>query len=214
MSVDISKLRKEYTSTGLSKEQLLADPFEQFERWFKQACDAQLAQPDAMVVSTVDADGYPTSRAVLLKSFDREGFVFYTNYESNKAQHIARNPNVSLLFLWTDLERQIQIRGRAEKISKAESLKYFLTRPKGSQLGAWCSPQSSVINSRSILEQKLAEMKAKFQNKEIPLPDFWGGYRVTPNSFEFWQGRESRLNDRFLYTPADDNSWQLERLAP
>jgi pyridoxamine 5'-phosphate oxidase len=213
MSIDITQLRKEYTSTGLNREDMSANPFVQFETWFKQACDAELAQPDAMIISTVDEQGHPASRTVLLKSFDEKGLVFYTNYHSNKAQQIDNNHHVSALFLWPDLERQIQIRGTAEKISKTESLKYFLTRPRGSQLGAWCSPQSSVIGSRQILEQKLAEMKNKFLHKEIPLPDFWGGYRISPTCFEFWQGRESRLNDRFLYLP-DGESWQLDRIAP
>ena len=214
MTVDISKLRKEYTSTGLHSQEMSENPFIQFETWFKQACEAEMAQPDAMVVSTVDEQGHPASRTVLLKSFDQQGLVFYTNYHSNKAQHIANNHHVSALFLWPDLERQIQIRGTAEKIPTAESLKYFLTRPRGSQLGAWCSPQSSVIGSRQILEQKLAEVKNKFLNKEIPLPDFWGGYRITAHNFEFWQGRESRLNDRFLYERGNDEQWSLKRIAP
>ena len=213
MTIDISHLRKAYTSSGLNRDDMDESPFKQFENWFKQACDAELAQPDAMVVSTVDEQGFPSSRAVLLKAFDEQGLVFYTNFKSNKAAHLANNPNVSVLFLWPDLERQIQIRGTAEKIPTTESLKYFLTRSRGSQLGAWSSPQSSVIGSRQILEQKLAEMKQKFLNREVPLPDFWGGYRVTPSSFEFWQGRESRLNDRFLYS-LSDGEWSLERLAP
>ncbi len=213
MSIDISQIRKEYSSTGLQREDMEANPFKQFERWFGQACDAQLAQPDAMVVSTVDEQGYPASRTVLLKSFDQQGLVFFTNYHSNKARHIAANDHIAALFLWPDLERQVQMRGTAEKISKAESLRYFLTRPRGSQLGAWCSPQSSVINSRQVLEQKLDEMKQKFLNREVPIPDFWGGYRIKPTSFEFWQGRESRLNDRFLYQ-CDNGEWSLDRIAP
>ena len=199
MTIDISQLRKEYTSTGLDRDDMSGNPVQQFERWFKQACDAELAQPDAMVVSTVDEQGHPASRTVLLKSFDEQGLVFFTNYHSNKARQISHNPHVAVLFLWPELERQIEIRGTAEQISKAESLKYFLTRPRGSQLGAWCSPQSSVIGSRQVLEQKLAEMKNKFLNREVPIPDFWGGYRIIAHSFEFWQGRKSRLNDRFLY---------------
>ncbi len=213
MSVDISQLRREYTSTGLHREDMHDNPIAQFDAWFQQACAAQMAQPDAMVVSTVDAQGHPASRTVLLKSFDNDGLVFYTHYHSNKAQQIAHNPHVSALFLWPDLERQVQIRGTAEKVSAAESAKYFLTRPRGSQLGAWCSPQSSVIGSRQVLEQKLAELKNQFLNREIPRPDFWGGYRIRPHSIEFWQGRASRLNDRFLYQ-LHNGDWQLERIAP
>jgi pyridoxamine 5'-phosphate oxidase len=158
----------------------------------------------------------PTQRTVLLKYFDRQGFVFFTNYESRKAQQISLNPKVSILFPWWALERQVAITGQAEKISTAESLTYFLSRPRGSQLGAWCSQQSSVISSRQWLEMQFEKMREKFDNQEIPLPSFWGGYRVIPDSFEFWQGRSNRLHDRFLYAKSNQNEsgWQIDRLSP
>jgi pyridoxamine 5'-phosphate oxidase len=165
-------------------------------------------------LSTVDGENRPTCRTVLLKSFDENGFVFYTNYESNKAQHIEANPNVAMLFFWSDSARQVRIRGRAERMSAAETLKYFVSRPRGSQIGAWVSAQSSVISSRSLLETKFQEIKTKFKNKEVPLPSFWGGYRVVPDVIEFWQGRRNRLHDRFQYSRQDDGSWTIERLAP
>jgi pyridoxamine 5'-phosphate oxidase len=150
----------------------------------------------------------------LLKSFDEDGFVFYTNYESKKAAHIEENPNVSLLFFWADAARQVKIRGKAEKIPAKESLAYFLSRPRGSQIGAWVSAQSSIISSRSLLEEKFQEIKQKFKDKKVPLPSFWGGYRVIPDEIEFWQGRRNRLHDRFQYTKQEDGSWAIERLAP
>jgi len=166
-----------------------------------------------MVLSTCGADMQPSSRVVLLKSYDARGFVFYTNYESAKARQIAQNDKVSLLFPWFVIERQVVIRGTARRVSTAESLRYFLTRPLGSRLGAWTSPQSSVITSRSILDAKWEQMKRKFADGDVPLPSFWGGYRVEPHEIEFWQGRRSRLHDRYLFTPQGD-SWKHERLAP
>jgi pyridoxamine 5'-phosphate oxidase len=170
--------------------------------------------PNAMVISTVDSEMRPSSRTVLLKSFDENGFVFYTNYDSRKAAHIAANPHVSLLFFWSEAARQVKIRGTAEKIPAAESLKYFLLRPRGSQIGAWVSAQSSIISSRALLEEKFQEIKRKFRDKEVPLPSFWGGYRVIPDQIEFWQGRTNRLHDRFEYTKQPDGTWTVERLAP
>ncbi len=214
--MDLADFRKEYTLNGLTREQLNENPFQQFELWFQQACDAQLLEPNAMSLATADKTGKPTQRIVLLKYFDYQGFVFFTNYESNKGKQIAENSQVSLLFFWLDLQRQVQINGKAEKISQAESFKYFTSRPRGSQLGAWCSQQSSVISSRQILELKFAEIKEKFANREIPLPSDWGGFRVVPDSFQFWQGRENRLHDRFLYSCVDDSEskWDIQRLAP
>lgn len=213
--MDISKFRQEYATEGLSKKQLKLNPVEQFEIWFQQACQANVPEPNAMILATVSANGAPSQRTVLLKYFDHQGFVFFTNYESKKARQIEENAQVSLLFFWVTLERQIQISGNASKISSTESLKYFVTRPRGSQIGAWCSQQSQVISSRQILEMKFDEMKRKFQNQEIPLPSGWGGYRVVPHSFEFWQGRPNRLHDRFLYSLSDTKSdWQIQRLAP
>ena len=213
--MDISNLREEYTLKGLRREQLHEDPFQQFELWFQQACTGNLPEPNAMSLATATASGKPSQRIVLLKYFDRQGFVFFTNYESKKAREIAENSQVSLLFFWIALERQVEISGHAEKISTAESLKYFATRPRGSQIGAWCSQQSMAISSRKILELKFDEMKRKFLNQKIPLPSFWGGYRVVPNSIEFWQGRPNRLHDRFLYSRLNEESdWDIQRLAP
>lgn len=211
--MDLSDLRKDYTQTGLSRENLLDSPFEQFNSWFNQAQEAKLDEPNAMSIATVSADGAPSSRTVLLKIFDEKGFVFFTNYHSQKAQEIAHNPNVALLFPWLPLERQVRISGQVEKISTKESFAYFTSRPHGSQLGAWISPQSQVIESRDFLKMKLAEMKAKFSSGKIPLPNAWGGYRVKPSKFEFWQGRSNRLHDRFLYELVN-NQWQINRLAP
>lgn len=167
-----------------------------------------------MCLATVDDNGQPWQRMVLLKLYDENGFVFFTNYSSRKAQHISINPRVSLLFPWHALGRQVKITGTAEKIPTTESFKYFSTRPRGSQLGAWASPQSEVIKNRAMLDSVLGQIKDKFSQGEIPLPDFWGGYRITPNSFEFWQARESRLHDRFMYTQQPAGLWQVERLAP
>ena len=212
--MDIADLRQEYTQMGLSYEDLDPDPFQQFEHWFQQACSANLPDPNAMSLATASSSGAPSLRTVLLKYFDREGLVFFTNYESRKAAQITENPQVALLFLWISLERQVIIEGTAAKISLAESLKYFATRPRGNQIGAWCSHQSSVISSRKLLEMKFEEIKQRFQHGEVPIPDFWGGYRVVPHRFEFWQGRTNRLHDRFLYRRQADCSWEIQRLAP
>ena len=212
--MDIGNLRREYNRKSLRRKDLKENPFDQFETWFTQACDANIVDPNAMSLATTTADAHPTLRTVLLKYYDREGFVFFTNLDSTKAKHIADNPHVSLLFLWLSLARQIIILGTAEKISTKEALNYFRTRPRGSQLSAWVSKQSSIISSRAFLEMKLAEMKRKFLKGEIPLPSFWGGYRVKPTQFEFWQGRPHRLHDRFLYTRQEDWSWRIDRLAP
>ena len=211
--MDVSDLRRSAADRELNRDDLAEDPFLQFEDWFKLACEQDALDPNAMAMSSVDEQGRPYCRTVLLKSFDERGFVFYTNYESRKANHMAGNPQVALLFFWRELGRQIGIRGHAEKLSTAESLAYFASRPRGSQLGAWVSPQSSTITSRALLKNKFEELKQKFANKEVPLPSFWGGYRVVPREVEFWQGRDDRLHDRFMYTREAD-SWQIERLAP
>ncbi len=212
--MDISDLRREYKREKLNLEDLDKNPFKQFDYWFNTARKLVEKDPNAMSLATVGGGGVPSLRTVLLKYYDETGFVFFTNYESKKSKQIAQNKNVALLFNWLDLERQIIIEGTTEKISKAESLKYFSSRPQGSQLGAWVSSQSSVISSRSILLTKLAEMKRKFKDGKIPLPDFWGGYRVVPRKIEFWQGGENRLHDRFLYTLINKDNWKIERLAP
>ncbi len=211
--MDIGELRRDYSQRGLDLADLNPDPFAQFELWFQQAREAELLEPNALVLSTVSSEGAPYQRTVLLKYFDRDGFVFFTNYGSRKAQHMAENAQVSMLFPWYPLERQLAIAGTASQISAAESLRYFSSRPRGSQLGAWVSQQSSVISSRQLLEMQFEKMKEKFLNQEVPLPDFWGGYRVKPTSFEFWQGRPSRLHDRFLYSWQDDG-WAIARLSP
>jgi pyridoxamine 5'-phosphate oxidase len=213
--MDLGALRRDYAQRGLTLEDLTTNPFDQFALWFQQAMDAELLEPNALVLSTVSPEGNPFQRTVLLKYFDQDGFVFFTNYGSRKAHHIGENPQVSMLFPWYGLERQLAIAGTAAKISPAESFKYFSSRPRGSQIGAWVSQQSSIISSRQLLEMQFEKMKQKFLNQEVPLPDFWGGYRVKPTSFEFWQGRPNRLHDRFLYSRQDENGeWAIQRLSP
>ena len=211
--MDLTFIRQGYNNKGLDKEDLNADPFIQFESWFEKAKEKEPI-PTAMSLSTVSNSGEPALRTVLLKLFDKNGFVFFTNYKSRKADHIAVNHNVAALFNWIALERQVSINGIAEKIKSKESKKYFMNRPRGSQLGAWVSDQSSVLSSRKILEMKLEEMKRKFSDREIPLPDFWGGYRIKPKTFEFWQGRPNRLHDRFKYLKQGNDSWIIDRIAP
>jgi len=211
--MDLTFMRQGYQNEGLTKEQLSPDPFLQFEAWFKEANEAEPI-PNAMSLATVNHSGVPMMRTVLLKLFDDNGFVFFTNYKSRKAEQISENPNVAVLFNWVALERQVSINGVAEKVETSESLKYFLGRPRGSQLGAWVSDQRSVLSSRKILEMKLDEIKRKFADGKIPLPDYWGGFRIKPKRFEFWQGQPDRLHDRFLYSKIDDESWEIERLAP
>ena len=209
---DVADLRRNYTRDGLRRNSLDPDPVGQFRRWFTDAVAAELVEPNAMVLSTTDGRR-PSSRTVLLKAYDERGFVFFTNYESRKARDIAAQAEVSLLFPWYPLERQVGLLGKAERISAAESLAYFASRPHGSRLGAWVSQQSTVITSRKLLEMKWEEVKRKFSEGEVPLPSFWGGFRVVPVEFEFWQGRENRLHDRFRYVRNGDG-WTVERLAP
>ena len=208
------ELRQSLMDHGISHDEMASDPIQQFERWYTEIIDAEVHEPGAMSLATVDNNGQPWQRIVLLKLFDEKGFVFFTNYESRKAGHIAVNANVSLLFPWHILGRQVKITGQAEKIPTAESLQYFVTRPRGSQIGAWASNQSQMINSRSILESMVDKMKQKYENQEVPLPPFWGGYRVIPTTLEFWQARESRLHDRFIYRRDEKGEWTSDRLSP
>jgi pyridoxamine 5'-phosphate oxidase len=213
-ALNVANMRAEYTSVGLNRNSLAPDPIEQFRLWFDQACSAQLPEPNAMSLATAWKDARPSVRTVLLKQFDHRGFVFFTNLESKKARQLAENPHACLLFPWLQLERQVIIHGTVEKTSVAEAIQYFVTRPLGSRLAAWASPQSSAITSRKLLEMKWEEMKRKFANGQVPLPSFWGGYRLKPAEFEFWQGRANRLHDRFRYSPDPAGAWTIERLAP
>lgn len=212
--MNIDQLRREYAREGLNETDLDPDPVRQFSHWLQQAIDAELKDATAMTIATVSASGQPSQRIVLLKQVDQRGFVFYTNYESRKAREIADCPKVSLHFPWHWIDRQVKICGTAEKVSTAESLKYFLSRPRESQIAASISEQSRPVSSRQLLMQQFNAMKEKFANREIPLPDFWGGYRVVPHEIEFWQGRESRLHDRFVYRLQEGGEWKIERLAP
>ncbi|MCX8956097.1 pyridoxamine 5'-phosphate oxidase [Erwinia psidii] len=209
----IAHLRREYTRGGLRRKDLPADPLILFEHWLNQSVAAQLPDPTAMSVATVDQHGQPYQRIVLLKHYDQRGLVFYTNLGSRKAQHLEGNPRVSLLFPWHMLERQVMVLGTVEKLSVVDVMKYFHSRPRDSQIGAWVSQQSSRISARGVLEGKFLELKQKFQKGEIPLPSFWGGFRIKPESMEFWQGGEHRLHDRFFYQREGD-SWKIDRLAP
>jgi len=207
-------LRRELMAKGLLRDDLCADPIKQFEQWYAQTMETDVVEPTAMSLATVDAQGQPWQRMVLLKLFDEKGFVFFTNYASRKAEQIAVNSRVSLLFPWQVLGRQVKVTGQAAKISTAESMKYFATRPRGSQIGAWASRQSQVIKSRAILDAMFDDMKHKFLDGDVPLPSFWGGYRVTPVTMEFWQARDSRLHDRFMYRQDEKAQWFVERLSP
>lgn len=213
--MDLNDLRQEYTASSIDVDTVASSPVQQFAAWFTEASDQKILEPNAMVVSTVDSNHRPTQRSVLLKYFDDSGFVFFTNYGSRKAQQIADNSNVSLLFPWYALQRQVEINGTAEKVSAADSLKYFALRPRGSQLGAWVSQQSSVVSNRSLLQNKLAEVKQKFINGDVPKPAGWGGFRIKPSRFEFWQGGKDRLHDRIEYSRTSEaQTWNLRRLAP
>ncbi|MDD1781217.1 pyridoxamine 5'-phosphate oxidase [Enterovibrio sp. ZSDZ35] len=212
--MDLFDIRREYNQGGLRRKDLPENPVEFFERWLKQAIDAGLPDPTAMTVATVDEDGQPFQRIVLLKHVDDEGFVFYTNLGSRKAKQLAHNSKISLHFPWHMLERQVHITGTAEKLGKLEVMKYFLSRPKESQLAAWASHQSERLSARSALEGKYMELKKQFEKGEVPVPTFWGGFRVKVSSMEFWQGGEHRLHDRFIYQDEDKGHWDIERLAP
>lgn len=210
----ISELRRNYALQKFDESDATADPFEQFEKWFSEARSSQILEPNAMFLATAGRRRQPSVRTVLLKEFDGQGFVFFTNYDSRKSRELSENPRAALLFNWLELERQIRIEGRVEKIGAEESEKYFQSRPRGSQIGAWASPQSQVIDSREFLEKNVAALERQFSEKSVlPVPPFWGGWRVVPQVFEFWQGRESRLHDRIRYSKLK-KTWKKERLAP
>jgi pyridoxamine 5'-phosphate oxidase len=212
--MDPADIRRDYGQGELRRDDLDPDPIIQFDHWFKAAQNGAIKDPSAMSLATADASGEVSVRTVLLKIYDDSGFVFFTNYTSSKARQISENPRVALLFPWLHQDRQIKIRGAAERIPTQESLRYFLTRPRGSQLGAWVSAQSSVISSRGVLMAKLTEIKQRFADGDISLPEFWGGYRVKPEKIEFWQGQPDRLHDRFQYSLEAAGKWRIERLAP
>jgi pyridoxamine 5'-phosphate oxidase len=209
----IQDLRKNYKLKSLDQKDVLENPFEQFSLWFEEAMNSKLPEPNAMILATATKDGKPSVRALLLKGFDENGFIFYTNYESRKGKEIALNNNASILFFWPELERQIRLEGTVNKIPDEESKKYFDTRPYKSRIGAWASNQSNVIENRFFIIKKFLKYFIKFHSKDIPLPPYWGGYILKPDVFEFWQGRTSRLHDRVRYLKVDGR-WQIERLSP
>ena len=209
----LADLRKDYSLSGLAEKDLARDPFRQFQKWFQEAEAAKVIEPNAMVVSTVSKSGQPSSRVILLKGVDGRGFVFYTNYESRKGREIEANPRVSLLFPWLALERQVVVEGSVTKISREESEAYFHSRPHASQIGAWASQQSTIISGRSVIEDAAKALEKKYAGQQVPIPPHWGGYRVSPESVEFWQGRRSRLHDRLRYRREKD-AWIVERLSP
>jgi pyridoxamine 5'-phosphate oxidase len=212
--MDLAELRKEYSRGGLRRADLAPDPLAQFRQWFQQALDAGLLEPSAMTLATADATGQPSARTVLLKNVDERGFSFFTNYESRKASELSVNARAALVLYWGQLERQVCIAGTVSKLSRAESEAYFKTRPRGSRLAAWISRQSQPVANRAELEEKMKQIEAQYPGEDIPLPPFWGGYVLGPHRIEFWQGRPSRLHDRFCYTLQPDGRWRLERLSP
>lgn len=215
MNTNIAELRKEYTAHSLEMEDVDADPIRQFERWFQEALNAELPEPNAMVLSTADRSGMPSARVVLLKGIEEGHFLFYTNYQSRKGQELEQNPRAALTFLWHDLQRQVRIAGSVERLSPEVSTDYFQSRPKGSQIGAWASPQSQVIDSRAVLQANVEELEAAYaQAEQLPRPEHWGGYRIKPSYVEFWQGRSNRLHDRIVYLRPGEDEWKRERLAP
>ena len=209
----LADLRREYQLSGLTEDDLASDPLKQLGKWLNEAVAAQVVEPTAMALATSGSDGRPAARTVLLKGFDERGLVFYTNYGSRKGRHLSENPHASLLLAWLPLERQVEVRGRVEKVSEQETSDYFYSRPIGSQIGAWASHQSTALANRAELESEVERLMAEYRGKTVPVPPFWGGFRVIPESFEFWQGRPSRLHDRFQYSQTD-SGWKIGRLSP
>ena len=214
MSRSIADIRKDYMLHSLSEKDVAPNPIDQFTRWWDDALNSEIDEVNAMTLATVTAEGFPSARIVLLKGYTEDGFVFFTNYESHKGKELAQNPRACLVFFWKVLERQVRIEGNVEKISAEESESYFQSRPIGSRIGAWASPQSTVISGREVIENNVVELEKKYANTPIPRPEHWGGYIVKPVNIEFWQGRSSRLHDRILYTAQKDLLWKIERLAP
>src|SRR2546423_846826 len=210
----IADLRKEYSSQNLLESDVASDPIYQFEKWWQQAVSSQVIEPNAMTLATASRDGLPSARIVLLKGFDKNGFIFYTNYNSYKAVQLEENPKACLVFFWKELERQVRVIGLVKKTSEKISDDYFFSRPKGSQIGAWASPQSQVIESRNWIDDQYLRLSEEFNGKKIERPPHWGGYQVQPVIIEFWQGRPSRLHDRIQYTLQENGTWKIERLAP
>lgn len=212
--MSLTELRKDYSLTDLLEKDLARDPFRQFERWFQEAEAAKVIEPNAMTVATATPDGRPSARTALLKGVDGRGFVFFTNYESRKGRELAQNAHVALIFPWLALERQVIVEGAVTRTSREESETYFHSRPHASQLGAWASQQSSLVANRTVLEENFKAIERKYAGMPVPLPPHWGGYRVAPETVEFWQGRRSRLHDRLRFRRDQDGSWTVERLAP
>jgi len=211
---NLASRRKDYETAGLDVAEVDTNPVAQWQHWFHEASDAGCVEPNAFVLGTVDADGWPQSRYLLVRGADHRGFTFFTNYESAKSRQLAASPKASMLFTWLQLHRQVRVAGLVERVPDAESDEYFASRPQSSQVGAWSSPQSQPIPDRGWLEQRVEQMAATFGDQPVPRPEFWGGWLLRPQAFEFWQGRPSRLHDRLRYTAAPDGSWQLDRLAP
>jgi pyridoxamine 5'-phosphate oxidase len=212
--MNLADLRREYTKGGLRRADLEPNPIVQFQKWFEQALNAQILEPSAMTLATADEKGRPSARIVLLKAVDERGFVFFTNYESRKGNELAVNPHAALVCYWAELEREVLVAGEITRVSREESAKYFAMRPRGSQLGAWVSKQSSVVESRAFLESELAKAEERFANRDVELPPYWGGYVLNPARIEFWQGRPNRLHDRFQYSKEPGGRWRIERLSP
>jgi len=210
----LADLRKDYSLAGLTEKELARDPFRQFEKWFQEAEAAKLPEPNAMILATATRDGRPSARTILLKGLDGRGFVFYSNYESRKGRELDGNPRATLVFPWVALERQVIVEGVVVKVAREESEAYFHSRPRASQLGAWVSQQSSIIAGRSVLDESLKALEKKYAGQEVPLPPQWGGWRLAPETVEFWQGRRSRLHDRLRFRREKDGAWSVERLAP